>query len=238
MRKPTLLVLILVAACSPPQGASTSTPTTRITTTSTTTSTLPASSTTEAPATTATPPTSPSYTDLGDVDFPQTPGNIDDLPQELTRLIGGPAPDPDLHLETPEDVERWLTEWLHWAAWVQANPEDGVEALDLGLLVGTEIVLQWQTALEGRATQGERFLGYPFIPTGIVLTTFDEDFAEGKIFTLVVQATSPYPGYTIGSDGQVVEVLAAQDFSTPLELTLRPNGGGEWVVSALAPVSN
>jgi len=196
---------------------------------------------TTASTTTATPPTTtstlPSFSDLADIIFPDDPQTVDDLPEALTARIGAPIPDPDLTLEGPEDMDRWLTEWLSWAASVQANPTDDADILSNGLLTGTEIIEEWQTALAGRVAQGERFLGFAFIPTEIVLTTFDDSFFEGKLFTLVVNASSPYPGYTVDEGGSIVEILPAQEFSVPLELTLRPNGGGEWVVSSLAPIS-
>lgn len=236
--KRVLVFGMLAAACTQtPAATTTSAPSTTtneppsvVTSTTTTTSTT-------APATTTTVTQLPAYTDLETVEFPQVPKTVEDLPSEIVRLIDAPVPDPDLTLTGPDDIERWLVQWLHWAAWVQANPEPGMDSLELGLLSDTEMIIQWRAALEGRVQRGERFLGYPFIPTEILLTTFDEDFTEGKVFTLVVTATNPHPGYTIDSRGTVIDVLAAQDFTVPLELTLRPDGGGEWVVSALTPLS-
>ena len=236
-----MAVALVAVSCSqsgqPATTTSVAPPTqeTAVSTTSTTTS--PTISTT----TTSTPPvatiTLGSFADLADIDFPDDPQTVDDLPEALTARIGAPIPDPDLTLEEPQDVDRWLAEWLGWAASVQANPTDDPEALSAGLLAGTEIIEEWHVALAGRIERGERFLGFAFIPTGIVLTTFDDDFRDGKLFTLVVDSSSPYPGYTVDESGAVVGVLPAQEFSVPLELTLRPNGGGEWVVSNLAPIS-
>ena len=242
-------VALLVASCtqSGQSGSTTSTALPGVeTSTSTTNTTAPPStnsttSTTEATSTTRvthTTTTLPSFEDLADVEFPEDPQTVEELPAALTVRIDAPIPDPDLTLEGPQDVDRWLKEWLSWAASVQANPTDDVDVLSDGLLVGTEIIEEWQAAFAERVSRGERFLGYPFIPTEIVLTTFDEDFREGRLFTLVVNATSPYPGYTVNDVGSVVDILPAQDFSVPLELVLRPNGEGEWVVSNLAPVSD
>lgn len=243
MRRAALVAIALVVASCSGSGSTTTTtaappPTATTTTQPPPTTTLP--STTSTTTTTAPPVTLgplPLFTDLAAADFPDNPATVDDLPEPLTALIDAPIPDPDLTLTAEGDEERWLGEWLTWAAAVQANPADGAGALDLGLLPGTEIIEEWQAALAGRVDRGERFLGYPFIPTAVVLASYDDDFAEGKIFTLVVDASSPYPGYTIDADGTVVDVLAAQDFTVPLELTLRPDGGGEWLVSGLAPVT-
>jgi len=237
-----VIVALVAASCSQssqPGSTTSAVPPVQETGTSTTTTTL--SPTTSASTTTtplATTSTLSSFADLADIVFPDDPQTVNDLPDALTARIGAPIPDPDLTLEGPEDVDRWLTEWLSWAASIQANPTDDADVLSDGLLAGTEIIEEWQAALAGRVAQGERFLGFAFIPTGIVLTTFDEDFREGKLFTLVVNASSPYPGYTVDEGGSVVDILPAQEFSVPLELTLRPNGGGEWVVSNLAPISS
>lgn len=239
--KRTLLVAValVVASCSqsdqPDPTTSVAPPPQETTTTTTSTTSPPTTSTATAPPVATI--TLASFADLADIDFPDDPQTVDDLPEALTARIGAPIPDPDLTLEEPQDVDRWLAEWLGWAASLQANPTSDPEVLSDGLLAGTEIIEEWQAALAGRVAQGERFLGYPFIPTGIALTTFDDAFREGKVFTLVINASSPYPGYTVDESGAVVGILPAQDFSVPLELTLRPNGGGEWVVSNLAPIS-
>lgn len=130
-------VMVVAAACTSPaddptttQAAPATTPTTVATTT--TTSTTAASSTTTTTSTTST--TQPD--DPWSVDYPLEADTIEDLPAALTDRIDASEPDPVLAIEGPDAIERWVYEWLGWFSWVNANPGEGVDALDHAVIPG------------------------------------------------------------------------------------------------------
>ena len=231
---PTTVSAPVPATTKPPFGSTLPprpTPTTGTTPPANTSSTTP-------PAATTTPAAaSPlaSLAELADIVFPDNPRSVADLPAVLTALIGAPVPDPDLTLNAPGDVERWLTEWLAWAATIAANPTTDPAILGLGVLAGTELSDQWRTAANRRAAAGQRLLGYPFIPTRVVLATFDQNYRDRKLLTVVIDTTN-HPVYLIDQDNLVVDIQPAPGHPAMIELTLRPNGENEWLPAALQPV--
>lgn len=53
-----------------------------------------------------------------------------EVPSELLALIGAPMPEVDLTIDGPEDVERWISEFLRWEAWTYANPAEATPVLE------------------------------------------------------------------------------------------------------------
>ncbi|UCG40545.1 MAG: hypothetical protein JSV07_08870 [Acidimicrobiia bacterium] len=53
-----------------------------------------------------------------------------EVPSELLALIGAPMPEVDLTIDGPEDVERWISEFLRWEAWTSANPVEALLEID------------------------------------------------------------------------------------------------------------
>ena len=157
MRKALLVVAVLtLMGCSQP-----STPTsTTATPPPTARSSATTSTTTVSPTTTSTITTTTTM-NLGEIDYPENPNTVDDLPDALTAYIGAPMPDPDLRIEGPQDSERWVAEWLNWMAWLSANPKEGVEAVDVGWLPEAPMAEQTRKGLAKQAAAGTRSLGVP-----------------------------------------------------------------------------
>ena len=236
MRAPQLVgiavgLLALLGACTSGSNDTTSTSTAPTTTATTdqTTTTAVNSTTTATPVTTTTE--SP-----WSIDYPLEAETVDDLPAVLTDRIGAPEPDPDLSVEGPEDVEQWVDEWLGWFSWVNANPAEGVEALDHAVVPGSTFYEQTLAALEQRRDEGTRLLGFAFVPLE-VSGTFDEFFERREVLRLVVIAADTIPGYVVDEAGSVVTIHEPLGGETTLRLLLRySEGEEEWIFESLEVV--
>ncbi|MFP3881906.1 MAG: hypothetical protein ACLFRT_14240 [Actinomycetota bacterium] len=206
--------------------------------TTTTTTTAPTTTTTDPPMTTTftTTTTTPAITtnttedDPWTVDYPLEAGTVDDLPSVLTDTIGAEEPDPDLSIEGPDDIDRWVEEWLNWFSWVNANPEAGIEALEHGVIPTSAFYEETVAALESRQEEGNRLLGYAFVPHGVT-GTFDEFFERHELLRLVVVASDTIPRYVVDQDGSVVTIHEPLGGETDLLISLRlREGEQEWVL--------
>ena len=204
----------------------TTTPTTAQATTTST------DSTTTASATSTTHPDDP-----WSADYPLDAETVDDLPSVLSDKIGAPEPDPDLTIEGPEDIDRWVNEWLGWFSWVNANPAEGVDALEHAVIPGGVFYEETHAALEARRDEGQRLLGFAFVP-GEVSATFDEFFERRELLRLVVVASDTIPRYIVDEARSVVTIHEPLGGETTIRLLLRyREGEGEWVLENLEVVS-
>jgi hypothetical protein len=203
----------------------TTTPTTETTTTTSTVSTI------TAPATSTTHPDDP-----WSADYPLDADTVDDLPSVLSDKVGAPEPDPDLTIGGPEDIDRWVNEWLGWFSWVNANPTEGIDALDHAVIPGSVFYEDTLAALEARRDEGTRLLGFAFVP-GEVSATFDEFFERKELLRLVVVAADTIPRYIVDEAGSVVTIHEPLGGETTIRLLLRYlEGEGEWVLENLEVV--
>lgn len=203
------------------------TPTTRTTVDVTTTSTT-ATTTTTSPATSTTAPDDP-----WSVDYPIEADTVEDLPSVLTDKIDAAEPNPVLGIEGPDDIDRWVDEWLGWYSWINSNPEEGRAALEHAVIPGSAFYEETLTALEPRQNEGTRLLGFAFVPED-VSATFDEFFDRRELLRLVVVASDTIPRYVVDEAGSVVTVHEPLGGETTLRLLLRfREGEGEWVLENL-----
>ena len=215
MKKILIVVVAVVAAsCTqssdptttatpPPQATSTPAPTSTTGTSSTTSSTV-------ATTTTSNP---------GEIDYPENPGTVDDLPGALTIHIGAPMPDPDLWISGPDDLDRWMAGWLDWLAWANANPAQGAEQLDVNMVPASQQYEDIQAALIDRAEAEQRLLGGGFLPTRLS-GTFDEFFEDKTALRIVIVAGGP-PSYLVNDAGDVVSVSEGIDGELSISALLR-----------------
>ena len=91
-------VALAVASCTQSGDA----PTTTAPPAETTTTTAPTAPTTSSSTTTSSLATTTTI-DPGEIDYPENPDTVDDLPEALTVHIGAPMPDPDLRISGPDD---------------------------------------------------------------------------------------------------------------------------------------
>lgn len=225
-------LVFMVAGCTSTANDPTTTitqPTTIPTTeTTSTTSTV---STTTSPTTSTTSPDDP-----WSADYPLDAETIDDLPSVLSSKVDAPEPDPDLTIEGPEDIERWVNEWLGWFSWVNANPSEGIDALDYAVIPGSVFYEDTLAALEARRDEGTRLFGFAFVP-GEVSATFDEFFERKELLRLVVVAADTIPRYIVDEAGSVVTIHEPLGGETTIRLLLRYlEGEGEWVLENLEVV--
>lgn len=228
-------MVFLLAACTAASDDTTTTsvePSTTITTVTTTTVSTSTTVTTLPPVTSTT---------IGDdpwsIDYPLDASTVDDLPASLADRIGAPEPDPDLAIEVPDDANRWVDQWLGWFSWVNANPNEGADALEHAAVPGSTFYEDTVAALEDRAADGTRLLGYAFVPME-VSGTFDEFFERGELLRLVVVAADTIPRYVIDDGGTVVDITEPLGGETTLRLLLRQRvEDGEWILENLEVVS-
>ena len=112
MRKTLLVVAVLtLVGCSQPSTptSTTATPPPTVGSSATTSTTSVSSTTTSTVITTTT-------VNRGEIDYPENPNTLDDLPNALTEFIGEPMPDPDLGIAGPADLGGWCFSW----GWVLA----------------------------------------------------------------------------------------------------------------------
>jgi hypothetical protein len=224
-------LLAVLGACTPGAGNTTTT-----STVPTTTATTEQATTTTVHTTTTSIPVTATTESPWSIDYPLEAETVDDLPAVLTDRIGAPEPDPDLSVEGPEDVERWVDEWLGWFSWVNANPAEGVEALRHAVVPGSTFYEQTTTALENRRDEGMRLLGFAFAPVA-VSGTFDEFFDRREVLRLVVVAADTIPGYVIDEAGSVVTIHEPLGGQTTLRLLLRYwDEEEEWILENLEVV--
>ena len=202
---------------------------------SSTTSTTVAQTTTSSTSTTTTAPTSTTVAsnDPWSIDYPLDAETVDDLPAVLADKIDAPEPDPDLTIEGPDDIDRWVNEWLDWFSWVSANPEEGVVALEHAVIPASTFYADTLAALEADRDAGTALLGYAFKPVE-VSGTFDEFFERRELLRVVVVAADEIPGYVIDRAGAVISVIEPLDGEATIRLLLRyRQEDEEWVLENL-----
>lgn len=217
MRPLLLLIAVVVMA-----GCSQSSEPTSITTATppeTTESTPSTSTTTVPPVTTSLPATTTTTVNPGEIDYPENPDSVGDLPDALTVYIGAPMPDPDLRISGPDDLERWMKGWQDWLAWVYANPSQGAEQLAVNMVPGSEQYEGIRAALIDRAEAEQRLLGGGFLPTSLS-GTFDEFFDDKTALRIVMIAGGP-PSYLINDAGEVVSVFEGLEGEVTVSALLR-----------------
>jgi len=157
--------------------------------------------------------------DSGEIDYPENPDTVDDLPEALTTHIGAPMPDPDLSISGPDDLDRWMAGWLDWLAWTNANPAQGAEQLDVNMVPASQQYEDIRAALTDRAEAGQRLLGGGFAPTSLS-GTFDEFFEDKTALRIVMVAGGP-PSYLVNDAGAVVSVSEGIDGEVSISAILR-----------------
>ena len=225
MRKTLLVVAVLtLVGCSQPSTPTSTTATPPPTVgSSATTSTATVSSTTTSTVITTT------TVNLGEIDYPDNPNTLDDLPNALTAFIGEPMPDPDLGIAGPEDLDRWMAGWLAWLAWINANPSEGVAKLQVNMIAGSDQFEAMTSALEERAESSRHLLGGGFLPRSLT-GTFDQLFEDKTALRIVMIATGP-PSYLINDAGTVVSVFDGLDGEVTVAAVLRyEKERNEWVM--------
>lgn len=223
-------VLAIVAGCTPEANDPTTT-----TSNSTTTSTTVQQTTTSNTPTTITAPTSTTVAsnDPWSIDYPPDAETVEDLPAILTDKIGAPEPDPNLTIEGPDDLDRWVNEWLNWFSWVNANPGEGIGALEHAVIPVSAFYEDTLAALEADRDAGTALLGYAFKPVE-VSGTFDEFFERRELLRVVVVAADEIPGYVIDGTGAVISVIEPLGGEATIRLLLRyRQEDGEWVLENL-----
>ena len=205
---------LVAAGCTQSSDPATTTapPAETPTTTAPTTTTTASSTTTSSLATTTT-------IGPGEIDYPENPDTVDDLPEALTVHIGAPMPDSDLRISGPDDLDRWMAGWLDWLAWVNANPAQGAEQLDVNMVPASQQFEDIQAALTDRAEAEQRLLGGGFLPTSLT-GTFDE-FFEGKTALRIVMISGGPPSYLVNDAGDVVTVFEGIDGEVSVSALLR-----------------
>lgn len=227
------LVAVLVVACTPSANDPTSTESNP----STTQTTVETTTTSTATTTTVLTTTTIAANDPWSVDYPLEAETVDELPSVLTDKLDAPEPDPDLSIVGPEDdLGRWLDEWLNWFSWVNANPEEGIGALEHGVIPQSAFYEETVGALEGRVDEGTGLLGYAFRPVD-VSATFDEFFEDRDLLRLVVGAEDTIPRYVVDEDGAVMTIHQPLGGETTLRLILRyRESEEEWILENLEVV--
>jgi hypothetical protein len=118
-----------------------------------------------------------------------------EVPSELLALIGAPMPEVDLTIDGPEDVERWISEFLRWEAWTSANPVEGIERLD-GFASGQY--------LEGMREGLERVGNAGVLGVGgrleFQVTSVEEGDLEAGILSFTVQAQRATTRFTLAAE--------------------------------------
>lgn len=238
---------LVVAACTAGSGDSTTTSSSSLV--ATTTTTLPVT-TTSVTETTTTPPPATTTTavpvDLAvfpyfeGVEFPDDPATVADLPEFMQAWVGAPAPDPDLTIAGPDDVERWLGEWLNWMGWMYANPEAGLEVVEEGFAPASPLLEQTRSGFEAWAQEGTSSFGVPFFATNVT-SSFDlaEEFG---VITLFVRASGQIGReYTADVEtGEITSVSEPFDATPLLQIVLRAldrEGEREWLVEVIDVVN-
>lgn len=219
---------VAIAGCT----SSADNTTTTSTAPTTTPTTVDATNTSTTTSTTETPTTS-TATDPWGIDYPLEPDTVDDIPAVLTDQIGAPEPDPELTVEGPDDLDRWVDEWLGWFSWINANPAEGMDALEHAVIPGSALYENTLAALKTDRDEGRRLLGFAFKPVE-VSGTFDEFFERQELLRLVVVASDDIPSYVVDNSGIVLTVNQPLGGETTIRLLLRyRQEEGEWVLENL-----
>ena len=225
MKKILIMVVALVAASCTQSSDPT---TTTVPLPQTTTTTAPTSITATSSTTTSTVATT-TTADSGEIEYPENPDSIDDVPEALTVHIGAPMPDPDLRIAGSDDLDRWMAGWLDWLAWTNANPAQGAEQLDVNMVPASQQYEDIQAALIDRAEAEQRLLGGGFLPTSLS-GTFDEFFEDKTALRIVMVAGGP-PSYLVNDAGDVVSVSQGIDGEVSISAILRyEKGRDEWLM--------
>lgn len=245
-------VAFVVAGCVEGSGPVTTQtappPTTQTAATATTAAPSP-TSTTAVSSSTASSVEAVTIFDFGEIDYPENPATVDDLPEALTFHIDGPMPDPDLSISGPEDLDRWMTGWLDWYDWVFANPAQGVEHLDVNMTaLFSQMFADLRSDLVDLADVGQKLLdladadqkrlGGGFVPSSLA-GSFNELF-DDKIALAVGVVAGVAPSYIVDRAGDVVSMSEGSDGEVLISAVLRyDQERDEWLMQSfevLGPV--
>lgn len=234
------LFLVLTVGCTSQDPAPAATVTTLGSTTTAgtpaTTTALERVTTTTEVATTIDPnELATSWTDLRNVNFPDQPESLSDLPEPFLRYIERQSPTPDLTIEAPEDLERWVNEWVDWMIWIGVHPDQGKDQVDVGWIPGTPDAEATQAGLAEQAEQGVQSFAVPFNPTSIT-GTFDEFFDSGQLLTVFIETEDTLPGYRINPNGEV-DTREPTGERITVQLTLRPTQDHQWRVEQIQVIN-
>lgn len=176
-------------------------------------------STTTAPSTTTSATVTSTTIDPGSIEYPENPETVADIPEALTAYLGAPMPDPDLRISGPDDLERWMDDWLDWLAWANANPADGAEQLAVNMVPASQQYEDIKAALLERADAQQHLLGGGFLPSNLS-GAFDELFEDKTALRIVMVAGGP-PSYLVDDAGDVVSVFEGLEGEVSVSALLR-----------------
>ncbi len=182
----------------------------------------PASTAASTTTTTAPPATVPA---LRELDYPTDPNWLEDLPEPLIALAGAPAPSPNLAIDGPEDIDRWVAEVTNWAAWAQANPQDAQDHVDDVYKSGSPGA---RSELENLDWHIERLwftLGWPYEPLDSGIEA--DDLADQRV-TIDVAAGKNFYTYKVDEFGAVEEVNEPAKFMFLVRYTATEMADGQW----------
>ncbi len=203
---------VALVACAPTGAEDVPATTAPAVTTPATTTTM-TSSTTAVPTTT----TSPSTTTV-----PES-----EVPAELLALIGAPMPEVDLTIEGPEDVERWIEEFLRWEAWAAANPAKGLATLE-NVAAGHYLHTQEEglpKMLDARVVS---------VGGGLLVRRAEASFDDAAvgILAVVFETTQASPIFTLDADTlEVVQTLEPEGNWVVSDAILIQGREGRWLLS-------
>lgn len=209
MRALLLGVVVLVAGCS---SAAVST-----TTVATTTST---STTTTSTVVTTTSSTMPSTTPVA---------AVDGVPEEALALIGAEMPAvPDL--SDGFDAEVWFESYAAWNRWAFANPEEGLETLDLWVVPGSEYSVALEEQLGRQSSEGWRTVGTDSVT--LLDAELAEEFIEEGFVTVNALTRSEGEVWVVDPD---LEIVLSESFDDAGEVRSQITlelVEGSWLLSA------
>lgn len=235
-----IAIALLLAACQPANTTTTTIetdtttpPTPPVTTTiqpATTTTTI-RDTTTTIRETTTTAGAISNWREIIDAGLPEDATTVDELPTGIADQFDTTAPQPDLTLAGPEDLDRWLTQWIAWMIWIGANPTEGADQVEVGWIPGTPQADATVQGLTELAERNQRTWTLPFNPTSAT-GTFDDLFESNQILTVFVDIDDTIPSYTIESDG-TVETTSPSGEQLTIRLVLRPDENNQWRVEQI-----
>ena len=211
MRRLVAVLCVALVACAGEVGTTT-VPTVAPTaaptvTTTTTTTTVPGTTTTTMPVTTTT--------------------EASEVPAELLALIGAPMPEVDLTIEGPEDVERWLQEFLRWEEWSVANPIEGAESIGQ---FASGFYLQAQSEGLPRLIEAE----VVSVGGGLEVRSTEPDFTDVEIgvISVVFETTQRDPIFTLAAGSlEVLHVQKPSGVWVVSDAVLVQSQDGRWLLS-------
>ncbi len=206
---------LVLGACSGSEAATT-------TVASTTTAAPTTTTVVEATTTTTTTTTLPATT--------TTSAEVDGVPPEALALIGAPMP------EVPEypdgfDAEVWFEAYVAWNQWAFANPEEGLESLDLWVVPGSEIAESLRSQIDRLLIEEWRLVGTDellVVGYEVADELEDEGFLSINLVTRVEGRS--WLLSTVGSVVSEEEFLGDSDSRS--QLALEEGEGGIWLLAS------